>query len=190
MKIVIYGDSITNGYNHVTKQSLPILKEKIEAQNQSVTVNLQGVNGDVTSHALQRLDKVLAQQADKVFIFFGANDSAKHHDISPDDFRENLLTMIRAITPEKVVLLTPPYHDDTKDSERRSNYQIETYAQVTIKLSQSLKIPLINVYQTMKEAPDVLDWLQTDGLHFSEIGYQHLSQMILKQLKDTSSKIY
>ena len=190
VKIVIFGDSITNGYNSETGLSRPILKAQIESQaatlkafqQNPLMVNLQGVNGDITPNALLRLDRVLAQKADAVLIFFGANDSAKHRGVSKLDFEQNLRQMIQQIGPERVILLTPPYHDDRYDKLRRSNAQVQAYGQVTKQLAETFQLPLIDVFAAMA-ANQPLDWLQADGLHFSEIGYQNLATLIVRSLE-------
>ena len=185
MKIVILGDSITSGYDSLSGTSSPILKKKIEqiAQQKSfdLEVNLQGKNGETTQDALKRVQPVLDAQADKVLIFFGANDSAKHRNVSPQQFLTNLSNLTDQIGSQKVVLLTPPWHNDHYDRLRRSNQFLLEYRTQTLAVADQFQLPVIDVFRQMEIAqPET--WLQNDGLHFSETGYERLADLIVQSL--------
>lgn len=183
MKIVIFGDSITNGYDYSDHSSSTLLKESIEkASADRISVNLQGVNGENTTDCLVRIPRVLAENADKVLVFFGANDAAKHDPTTIEQFRENLAQIVEQIGADRVILLTPPYHDDRYQRDDRSNSLVENYAAVTKAVAKSYQLPLIDVYSAMTVDSNPNVWLQHDGLHFSPLGYEKLGQLIADSL--------
>ncbi|MDR0297985.1 MAG: GDSL-type esterase/lipase family protein [Streptococcaceae bacterium] len=183
MKVVIFGDSITNGYGIDGNLQTPILKDKL-AQLTDAEISLYGHNGEDTFDALRWRPYIKEEAPDKVFIFFGANDAARNHAITPEDFAENLTHFIRAFGPEKTVLLTPPYHNDSVDAIFRNNQEIARYRLMTLQVARTFEpdgCQLIDITQRMQNAinPDTL--LQADGLHFSEAGYDLLSAAIAEK---------
>ena len=183
MKIVIFGDSITNGYDHVDHSSSLLLKEAVEKVAQhEVEVILQGVNGENTADALKRVGKVLAEQADKVLVFFGANDAANHVPVTPEQFHANLTRIVQQIGTDKAVLLTPPYHNDDCGVDKRSNRFVERFGAETKAVAEQFNLPLIDIYQAMRASEQANAWLQADGFHISTFGYEQLGQVIVKAL--------
>lgn len=184
-KVVIFGDSITNGYDALNHTSSPILKETTEHsahhQHLKLSVVLQGMNGQTTREGLKRVEEVCAVQADKVLLFFGANDAAAHHKMAAVDFLTNLSNLTEKIGAEKVVLLTPPWHDDRFDKLRRSNKRLQEFRKQVLRVAQDYNLPVIDVFTAM-QVDEPVKWLQSDGLHFSRLGYEKLGRLIVNNL--------
>ncbi|MGM0218721.1 GDSL-type esterase/lipase family protein [Enterococcus sp. AZ126] len=185
-KIVLFGDSITAGYGE--EAITPILKNLIaedlaDRHYEEVMIVNAGMPGDTTQDAMKRLEKeVLAEQADIVTIFFGANDTNSDNLVPLEEYAENLETMITEIGKEKVVVLTPPYVDCARKPTRDDD-RIREYVERVKVIGVKYEIPVIDLYKAMVVYPGTDEFLQADGLHFSKTGYDLLAALIVREIK-------
>ena len=125
--IVAFGDSITAGF--AVRRGFPSFwREQLQQKFREAKVEMinSGISGDTSRDGLARLDwSVLSYEPDLVTINFGINDSV--FDIAVDEFKENLIKMIRRIRagPDSEILLlssqpleTPPYDRIVPDYDR------------------------------------------------------------------------
>ena len=175
-KIVLFGDSITAGYleEAVSPVLVDLVKRDIAAMGlEEVAVINAGMPGDTTEDGLKRLNKeVLIEKPDEVVIFFGANDASL----------ENLETMIHEIGSEKVILITPPYADSGRRPERPQT-RIKELVKVAQEVGAAHNLPVIDLYKAMTVYPGTDEFLQADGLHFSQVGYELLGALIVREIK-------
>lgn len=178
MKITIFGDSITNGFGMHPRNK--ILKERIEEKRPTLDVKLHGINGDDTYGALYRIKYVAAENADLNFVFFGANDASPYHLIRPDEFKTNLLKIATQLGKDKTILLTPPYYNELEPTHYSKLSEVELFRKAVLELGQTQKIPVLDIFQAMTETENPNELLKPDGLHFTEKGYEVLSDEIIK----------
>ena len=180
-KIVLFGDSITAGYldEAVSPVLVDLVKRDIDAMGlEEVAVINAGMPGDTTEDGLKRLNKeVLIEKPDEVVIFFGANDASLDRNITVATFRENLETMI-----QKVILITPPYADSGRRPERPQT-RIKELVKVAQEVGAAHNLPVIDLYKAMTVYPGTDEFLQADGLHFSQVGYELLGALIVREIK-------
>jgi len=185
-KIVLFGDSITAGYGEeaITPILQNLITEDLAAQNyEEVMIVNAGMPGDTTQAAMNRLDKeVVAEQADIVTIFFGANDTNSDNLVPLEKYAENIETMITKIGKEKVILLTPPYVDCARKPTRADD-RIREYVERVKVIGAKYEIPVIDLYKAMVVYPGADEFLQADGLHFSKTGYDLLAALIVREIK-------
>ncbi|MGM9886732.1 MAG: GDSL-type esterase/lipase family protein [Lactococcus sp.] len=180
MKITIFGDSITNGFGTENRN---YLKEMIEGKEPNLTVKLHGINGDDTYGAQFRIDSVKAENADLNIVFFGANDASPYILIRPDEYCHNLLKIAETLGLDRTVLLTPPYYNETEPTHYSKLSEVQLFRQALLDFAFDNQLQVIDVFQAMfsVENPDRL--LLRDGIHFSEAGYEVLSEEIIKFIK-------
>jgi len=181
-KIILFGDSITAGYeNGVTDFRL---NEEIEA----IFTDVEVINAGIPGGALKRVkNHVLRYEPDIVTVFFGANDASKISGLDINSYQENILSLVRLIGPEKVILIGIPYANQKYYKEERPMSHLENFNEVVKKIAQRQKINYINLLAEMtKEKP--LELLQDDGLHFSRKGYQLLGKLINNELRKKEVK--
>ncbi|WP_429951064.1 GDSL-type esterase/lipase family protein [Enterococcus sp. AZ101] len=185
-KIVLFGDSITAGYGEeaITPILQNLITEDLAAQNyEEVIIVNAGMPGDTTQAAMNRLDKeVVAEQADIVTIFFGANDTNSDNLVPLEKYAENIETMITKIGKEKVILLTPPYVDCARKPTRADD-RIREYVERVKVIGAKYEIPVIDLYKAMVVYLGTDEFLQADGLHFSKTGYDLLAALIVREIK-------
>jgi lysophospholipase L1-like esterase len=186
-KIVVFGDSITAGW--INGETSPILSDLMQENLKHMGVLntetiLKGVPSEDTFGGLKRMDEVTELHPDIVVIFFGANDAAAHHDVSPLEFKQNLLTMAETFKDSRVIFVTPPYYNEEVHDDRRSNKAVLEYRKETFAAADELSTPVVDIYQHMTIYPAPNEFLQADGVHFSVDGYELLASLIAAKIRD------
>ena len=103
-RIVAFGDSLTAGYALPAEDAFPAqLQNILKAKGYDVEVINQGISGDTTSGALQRLPRILEFRPDIVILEFGANDVLKRQSI--DAARDNLVFVINKLKEWGAIVL-------------------------------------------------------------------------------------
>jgi acyl-CoA thioesterase-1 len=75
MRIVFLGDSLTDGYHLDRTKAYPALVlERIRARGGEARIINAGVSGDTTAQGLARLDPLLQERVDILFVALGVND--------------------------------------------------------------------------------------------------------------------
>lgn len=189
-KIAIFGDSITAGWNG--RAATTILKRELEMalKNQyklEAEVILFGVPGDDTNDAVKRLQAVKMANADYNVVFFGANDASAHHEVSTADFKANLELIIAELSGQIIMVTPPAVNEQRLDARDRNNHNVEVYRAVTIAISEKQHLPLIDLYDQMRVYPGTAEFLQNDGLHFTQEGYELLAALIAVKIKSLRS---
>lgn len=185
-KLVLFGDSITAG--DFGEAASPILtnmvKEDLVAQGYNdISIVNAGIPGDTSVGGLRRLENdVLAVDPDYVVIFFGANDCSESHPITAEDYRNNLSQMIEQIGEEKVILLTPPFVDAARQPSRQDE-EVRRFVAAAKEVGETYEVPTVDMYHALSVYPGVDEFLQEDGLHFSEYGYEFLAALIVREIK-------
>lgn len=183
MKVVCFGDSLTARKEGYPKSMLTMmLNEKVKGPRY---IN-SGISGNTTEAAKLRLkEDVLAYHPDVVTILFGSNDCSDTRNIPLDVFKKNMELFIKKIGSKKVILITPPPVDESKQSHRK-NAVLQQYVDCTCELAQQYDCTLIdfNDYVLQQENYEkLLIGKSDDGLHFGEKLYDQLSDLIAAQLK-------
>ncbi|RYM02153.1 GDSL family lipase [Sporolactobacillus sp. THM7-7] len=183
-QLICFGDSITAGWDG--SRVRPALTKRLEKGLKGLWgVRNAGVPGDNTDQALARIRKdVLRHPYDRVAVLFGANDASFHKGLPIDSFRENLNVMIGEISPEKTILITPSPVIDTKQKGKRRNERIAAYAEVVRRAADKAGSPLIDLHARMTELHSYTKMLQKDGLHFTSLGYDLLSELIVTTITE------
>ena len=184
IKMVLFGDSITAGYTK--KEITAKLTCRMSEYFPKADIINAGIPGETTEDGLKRIEAhVLKYKPDIVVIFFGANDAARHKFVSLDRYQRNLEEMIRLIGQEKVVLVSPPYTNQLLRHTDRPLERLMLYRDVTKKLAKKYHLPYVNMMTSMMAAPDPNVYLQKDGLHFSNKGYDLLAKEMARAIKES-----
>lgn len=86
--IVAFGDSLTEGYGLDPSEAYPAQLSKLLGEE---VIN-EGVSGDTTADAIERIDDVLEHNPKLVIVFLGGNDALQK--IDPSTTFKNLETII------------------------------------------------------------------------------------------------
>ncbi len=183
-KIILFGDSITAGYSKgkVTDQ----LTRRIKASFPAADVVNAGIPGETTREALLRVSRdVLQYTPDVVTLFFGANDVAENRHLSLADYEANLKQLISLIGPKRTVLVTGPYTNQQEQGKQRPLSRIEAYVESALRIGKDSLCTTVPLYEMMQRSGRPDEWLQSDGLHFSEAGYTQLAALMTEAIRKT-----
>ena len=176
------GDSLTAGFGVTLDQSyVSVLQQKLKSelwvdpQSQRVPqlVNA-GVSGDTSAGVLRRIDWLLTDKPDRVFICIGANDGLRGQSLTA--LEANLKKIIHKIKRMGIYVhligmkLPPNYGAD---------YTVQ-FEQVYQKIARSEKVPF---YPFLLEGvAGNIKYNQTDGIHPNEEGHQKVAEEVLSHL--------
>lgn len=176
-KLVILGDSLTEGIGVSKDSAFPALVEKKihESGKKEWTVVNAGVSGSTTASAVGRLKWLFKSKPDMLLIVLGANDGLRGLKIS--DSEKHLAQAIEFAQAQKVPvvlggLYVPPNYG--KD-------YTEQFKKMYLSLAKKYKVPLI---------PFILDkvagdpkYNQADGIHPNEAGHKIIADTVYQEIK-------
>ncbi|MGM0485509.1 MAG: SGNH/GDSL hydrolase family protein [Planctomycetota bacterium] len=206
VRIVALGDSITNGtglagvkeaetFREITRRELAKkLEKRVEVFN-------AGVNGDIVTLALKRLETdVLDRQPDIVTIMFGGNDAGFYRPetngfaatprVERQQFRAALGTMVDRLREARitVVLMTCPpmterYGGMHLEPYRKHgiNFLVQDYARTMRDVANEKQVALIDVYRAFERKPARLEYFP-DGLHPDARGHRVIADLLVERL--------
>ncbi|RHW51229.1 lipase [Bombilactobacillus bombi] len=180
-KIVLFGDAILGGVHH--ERVTDCFTNRIQNAFADAQIINCSIPGHKTSDALTHFQRdVVNLQPDIVVLFFGANDILTTNEMKPGYFTNNLSHMITEIGPQKVVLVSPPYVDYHKHPDRSWPRQLQ-FALAAEQMAKSYHLPFVNLLDAMQAQKQPEQYLQADGLHFNESGYDLLERLLVPAIK-------
>ena len=172
-RVLALGDSLTVGYGATPDEAWPTLLAHLTGWR----VDNEGVNGDTSSGALQRLAVLLAANSyDAVLIGIGGNDMLRG--MSQQATKDNLGAIVRmalAHTPRVALIATPA------PEPLRATVGVlrdAGFYEVVAKAEKVLLIP--DVYATVLSDPV----LRSDRIHANAQGYAIMAQQLGDRLKE------
>lgn len=182
--LVCFGDSITA--DETFWNGVPRLTPRLQELFSVWKVVNAGVPGDNTFDALRRIEEdVLSYEPTFVTVFFGTNDAAFHKQVLLQEYKENLIEIVKRISPEKVLLISPAPVDE-ENQHARTNEVLEQYAKTMEEVAKQTGSHFLNLYSHMMQESDYKRFVENeerDGLHFGVAGYEYLSELIGEKLK-------
>lgn len=176
-RLLILGDSLTEGYGVARDASFPaLLEKKIKNGGKSWVVINAGISGSTTASAPSRLKWQFKQKPDLMILALGANDGLRGLPIT--DTKKNLSQAIEMAQKEKVKviiagMLLPPNYGE----EYRRNFQ-KMYED----LAKFYKLPKIGFLLEGVAGDSSLN--QSDGIHPNEKGHEVIAETVFKSIKD------
>lgn len=190
-----FGDSLTYGYGvyggvsfmNRLKASLPEAFPNINWR----IIN-SGINGNTTREGVSRIKSdVLDYKPDIVTILFGSNDSAlnEYQHRALYEFEENLKTITEKIlndTSAEIIFITPPPLIEDDIFPFTTNKAVKLYSDVIKKTADSYGCRLIDFNCLLADTArgNLAPYLQYDGLHLSDKGYNVIFKLVFEEIKD------
>ena len=191
MRIVAFGDSITEGKTGVTPDQnwLLLLGKKLGPRYELFNA---GVGGNSAREAMARFEKdVLARDPDAVLLEFGGNNNdPRNPDRQVDDaeFKRHLLDFSSRL-PEncKVVMITfPPIIDEQHAWSvlipgGKVDVQLDPQRQIVRGFAAENGWPLLDLYRLMY--PRRYELILPDGVHLNPAGHVFFAEAVYQLLK-------
>jgi len=175
-KLVILGDSLTEGYGVSREAAYPfLLEQKFKQAGMPWSVLNAGVSGSTTASANSRLKWLFKSKPQAVLIVLGANDGLRG--LKVEESEKNLALAIELAQKEKVkVILGGLYMPPNYGKEYTTKFK-NIYTNLTKKYS----IPLIPFILDKVAGDSSLN--QADGIHPNEKGHKIIADHIFNSLK-------
>jgi acyl-CoA thioesterase-1 len=176
-KLVVLGDSLTEGYGVAKEAAFPaILEKKIhDSGKKNWNVVNAGVSGSTSASAVNRMKWLFKSKPDLLLIVLGANDGLRG--LKVEETEKNLSKAIEFAQAEKVTvvlggLYVPPNYGKDYSTKFKNMYGA---------LAKKYKIQLI---------PFILDKVAgdpkynlSDGIHPNEAGHKIVGETIFQEIK-------
>lgn len=176
-KLVVLGDSLTEGYGVAKEAAYPaLLEQKIHQSGHSEwTVVNAGVSGSSSASAVGRLKWLFKNKPNLLIIALGANDGLRGLKVA--DTEKSLAEAIEYTQAQKVpVILAGVYMPPNYGMD-----YTEQFKKMYTDLAKKYKIPLIP-FLLDKVAGDP-KYNQTDGIHPNEAGHKIIAETLYQALK-------
>ncbi len=176
-KLVIIGDSLTEGLGVASENAYPnILEKKLKTAKYQWTVINAGVSGATTASALSRAKWLLNNQPDLVLIALGANDGLRA--IPVEESKKNLKAAIDFLKSKNIKIILvgnylPPNYGANFSKQFKDMFS---------SLAKTEKIKLIPFLLLGVAGDPKLN--QADGIHPNEKGHEIMANTVYSHIKD------
>ena len=176
------GDSLTAGYGlskeeaYVHQLESLLSREKWTSRDRRMIKLINaGVSGDTSAGVLRRIDWLLEDEIERVFVCIGANDGLRGQPIK--ELRDNLGKIIKRVRARgmKVVLMgmkLPPNYGPLYTTQ---------FAQAYADVAQEYNVTLLPYL--LEGVGGRADYNQADGIHPNRTGQVHIASHIFEFLR-------
>lgn len=175
-KVVILGDSLTEGYGVAKDKAFPALVEKaLRAKGKTITVVNGGSSGATSASGPSRLKWFLKAKPDWLVVALGANDALRGLDLAGTE--KNLAATIEGAQKAKVKVVLAGMKAPTnygEDYRRRFETMYAT-------LAKRFSVPLLPfLLEGVGGQPSMN---LADGIHPNEKGHEVIAKLVVQTLE-------
>lgn len=183
-KIVLFGDSIFNGYingrntDRVVKALNTVTKNQYDIENISMS-------GATTDDALDFIDKKLDPAADLVILWYGSNDAATDWGIPLKNYQRNLKALIKIIGAKKMLMIGPssPDFENPAEGQFYDLDRYKTFDHACQEIASNHQIPFLDMFKIMRSNKSVKNLLLPDGIHYADQGIDLLVKYLAPMIE-------
>lgn len=175
-RLVIIGDSLTEGYGVSQSQAYPaLLQKEIDQLGKKWKVVNAGISGSTSASAYSQVQWHLKQKPDLILIALGANDGLRGNPVKAmqDNLDKAIVEAKKAKVPVILIgMRVPPNYGEKYSNE---------FAAVFPTLAKKHSLPLISFL--LDKVAGVADLNLTDAIHPNEKGHVILSKTVFEGIK-------
>lgn len=209
MRVLVFGDSITQGYWAVEHGWVDRLRRYFDAKqfkdlekNDEPTVFNLGISADTSEDVMRRIDSELAVRTrthhttkPAVIVQIGVNDSSIDHgkrQVEIDEYKNNLREIINQL---KGKTSTTIFIGSSACDEKRTmpvfwgdyicdNESIKRYEDAMQEVAEDNSIPFVGIFDAFKRSLDSGADLLPDGLHPNDEGHELIFNTLISQVEE------
>lgn len=176
LKLVILGDSLTEGYGVAQESSFPFLiQSKFIESKQNVKIISSGSSGSTSASALQRLKWIAKDKPDYVLLLLGSNDGLRG--LSVEQTEKNLSEAVIWAKSQNIKVAVGQLHVPPNYSAEYEKKFSALYANVSRKHKVELAPFILENVAGKKELN------LADGIHPNEKGHKIVADNLYQFLK-------
>ena len=175
-KIVIVGDSLTEGFGIRKEESFPdLLQLELIKMGYEVNIINGGVSGSTSASAYSRLKWYIRIQPDIVILALGGNDGLRG--LSLVHMKKNLIKAIELAKSKNIKIILAGMQMPLNYGKQYT----KSFSEVYFELAKEYNIPLIPFL--LKDVGGVSSLNLSDGIHPNPEGHKIIAKNVLKYLK-------
>ncbi len=175
-KIIILGDSLTEGYGIDQQQSYPsLLRQRFKKEGASVQIVNAGSSGSTSASAVSRLKWLLKSKPDILMLALGGNDGLRGSKLTQT--QDNLDKSIQLALSQNIKVVLAGMQIPTNYGKDYSSQ----FKQVFVTLSK--KYNVIFIPFLLEGVGGVKKYNLPDGIHPNQEGHKKIAQLVYPYLK-------
>ena len=206
MRVLVFGDSITQGYWDVEGGWVDTLRkhydnlqiQDLNGRDEPIIFNL-GISADTSADVLKRIEsETIARTRHEVLpiiiVQIGINDSYTLRgrvSVAIEDYKKNLTEIITKMKPlsAKIIFVGSSACNEAQTTPvawgeyRYTNEAIKQYEQAMSDVASECNVPFIPVFDKFLAGLSENNDLLPDGLHPNKDGHQLIADIVLPELQ-------
>ncbi len=175
-KIIILGDSLTEGYGVAQAAAFPaLIQKKILSDKLNWVLTSSGSSGSTSASSLQRLKWIAKNKPDIVLLLLGSNDGLRG--LKTTDTEKNLNVAIEWAHTHKIKIILGQLYMPPNYGKKYT----DDFAKIYLNVARKNKIPLLGFLLEQIAAKPEFNLL--DGIHPNEKGHQVIADHMYDELK-------
>ncbi|OXC20964.1 arylesterase [Lactobacillus crispatus] len=180
-KIILFGDSIFNGYRNGQNTNLVTNLFQQALINYAQVENISK-SGATTVEGVDYLEQIPPEH-DLVVVEYGNNDAATAWGISPESYEKNLTTILTAVGKAIVVGLCLPDPNNFEINQYYGDERLDLFNNIAKKVAHNEQAPFVDILPAMRNLKDKSTYYQADGQHLTDQGNEFLVNQIVPVIK-------
>ncbi len=180
-KIILFGDSIFNGYRNGKNTDLVTNLFRQELKDYAQVENISK-SGATTVEGVDYLEQIPPEH-DLVVVEYGNNDAATAWGISPESYEKNLTTILTAVGKAIVVGLCLPDPNNFEINQYYGDERLDLFNNIAKKVAHNEQAPFVDILPAMRNLKDKSTYYQADGQHLTDQGNEFLVNQIVPVIK-------
>lgn len=175
-KIIVLGDSLTEGYGVAQSAAFPaLIEEKIKHDKLNWTLTSSGSSGSTSASGLGRIKWISKSKPDMILLLLGSNDGLRG--LKTSETEKNLNQTIEWAQNQKIQILLGQLYMPPNYGKKYT----DDFAQIYKSVAKKNKVPLLGFL--LEEIAGKPEFNLADGIHPNEKGHQVIAENMYKELK-------
>ncbi len=176
-KIIILGDSLTEGYGVTQDSAFPVLLQKKMIDDKiDWTLVGSGSSGSTTASGVSRMKWLIRQKPDFIFVILGSNDGLRG--LKAEETEKNLNETIQYGLKNNIQIILGQLHVPPNYGKQYSKQFSDIYPRVA-KKNKVLLAPFL-----LENVAGIKDLNLADGIHPNEKGHKKVADNLYPFLKN------